>query len=186
VEKSRATKSLSNLRTVGSHILAYESQNNQRLPVLIDWDNYVNDGAWWANTVVAELGLKLRSGDLPLPDEFYCPQAKRHHPWSDFGANDSFIAHKAVATDGLSALAINQPSKKVLLCSAKDPNIPYDGSWYFNGAAFAAQGYKEPASVIGPINRNAGFCNLLFADGHVEAVNMKTLSAQSIQDMFLP
>lgn len=182
-------KATANLRQIGVLLNAYVAENNNRLPVLIRWDNM--DNTWLQRVLSESAGLPVKPAknlDRRLPDIFYDPAlGKDSHPYGDFGGNQAIMADYNPWLPGSDANARGTPlstigplSKKVLMASAKIPSgVPCKGSWYIqSGWAGAGTGEAIPDS------RHAGKALCLFADGHTEALDTEKMSASDRRKYF--
>ena len=85
IASGKTGKATGNLRQIGILINSYVSENNNCLPILIDWTNLGNnwDGAnpyrFWQNLVRIQAGLATNNSPegMCLPDIFYDPAAKK-------------------------------------------------------------------------------------------------------------
>ena len=186
-------KATGNLRQIGALIASYTADNNNRLPVLVHWDNY--DKTWWQRVLSESAGLPVKDPgkDLErrLVDCFYDPAlGKGSHPYGDFGGNQAIMADynpwdpaSAGNKTGPRLASIGTPSKKVLVASAKIPSgVPCKGSWYFQGRQWAAAGQAEAM----PDARHGGKALCLFADGHTEALDTVKMLPDERRAYFLP
>lgn len=185
-------KATANLRQIGALMASYTADNNNRLPVLIRWDNI--DKTWLQRVLSESAGLPVKPAkDLErrLADIFYDPAlGKESHPYGDFGGNNAIMADynpwlpgSNPNTRGPLLGSIGALSKKVLVASAKIPSgVPCKGSWYFQGREWAAAG----TAAAMPDARHGGKVLCLFADGHTEALAITTMSAAERQAYFLP
>jgi prepilin-type N-terminal cleavage/methylation domain-containing protein/prepilin-type processing-associated H-X9-DG protein len=185
-------KATANLRQIGVLLNAYVAENNNRLPVLIRWDNV--DGTWLQRVLSESAGLPVKPAkglERRLADTFYDPAlGKESHPYGDFGGNQAILVDYNPWAEGSDANSRGTPlgsigplSKKVLLASAKIPSgVPCKGSWYFQGSQWAAAG----SGFTGPMPdaRHGGKALCLFADGHTEALDTEKMSASDRREYF--
>ena len=197
-------KATGNLRQIGVLINSYAPENNNCLPILIDWTNLGNawDGPqpfrFWQNLIRVQSGLATGSPieSTPLPAIFYDPAVKKKpHPWGGFGGNDSIMLGVGQPAPkncpsvfghslGTPLVALGKLSQKVIVASAMDvPGSSWGGSWYFQGAEFASQG--EASSMPRPEARHGGKTLCLFADGHVEALDFRKMTSADRKKYFV-
>lgn len=187
IRSAKSVRSVSNLRQIGVMAASYASENNNRIPCYIDWGSFFGNppGLVFFQRTLAEYagyeyGKPPRSSTRPLPDYFYDPcldgNPLPQHPMGAFGVNAAILPDADAclsrfgSKQGVPMTSISDPARKVICCSVVDSN--YSGSWAFDGEAFAKKGY-DPKS--GPQPRNAGGAASLFADGHVEKLNVKNM-----------
>jgi len=129
----------------------------------------------------------------PLPDIFYDPTLKpnRQHPWGSLGVNISIVLREQYCValfghaNGISLTAISSPSTKVIVASAKDPGVKSaDGSWYLDGGGFAQTGVGGGDYFPYPDPRYGGKAGALFADGHVEKLDVKNMNQATRRKYF--
>lgn len=187
LRSSSAAKALSNVKQTGVILANYAADNNNHLPLSSgDWAN--GEISWFQPIVANYAGLKVDwSKPYFLPDIFYDPSVGkgRQHPFGSFGVNASIVLDRIACRArfghmrGISLLSIPSPSRKVIYCSAKDNG--WDSSWYLDGNGFAQKGYNEKS---GPDPRNAGRAVALFADGHVEKLDVKNMDQPTRRQLF--
>jgi prepilin-type N-terminal cleavage/methylation domain-containing protein/prepilin-type processing-associated H-X9-DG protein len=204
IAAGKTGKATGNLRQIGILINSYVPENNNCLPILIDWTSLgtgwdaPSPYRFWQNFVRVQAGLATGTpiDSAPLPSIFYDPAAKqKQHPWGTFGGNDSIMlgigqpAPKNCPSVfghslGTPLASLGKLSQKVIVASAMDvPGSSWGGSWYFQGAEFASQG--EASSMPKPEARHGGRTLCLFADGHVEALDTKNMTAADRRKYFL-
>ena len=204
IASGKTGRATGNLRQIGILINSYASENNNCLPILIDWTNLGNnwDGAnpyrFWQNLVRIQAGLATNNSPegMCLPDIFYDPAAKKkQHPWGSFGGNDSImlgIGQPAAKncqsvfghTRGTPLFSIGKLSQKVIVTSAQDvPGSSWGSSWYFMGMEWASQGVGS--QMPKPEARHVGKSLCLFADGHVEALDTKNMTTTDRKKYFV-
>lgn len=188
LRSSSAAKALSNVKQTGVILATYTADNNNHLPLSSgDWAN--GEISWFQPLLADYAGLKLDWGKpYFLPDIFYDPSVGkgRQHPFGSFGVNTSIVLDRISCrnrfghTKGISLLSIPSPSRKVVYCSARENG--WDSTWYLDGNGFAQKGFDEKS---GPDPRNGGGAAALFADGHVEKLDVKNMDRATRRQLFL-
>jgi prepilin-type N-terminal cleavage/methylation domain-containing protein/prepilin-type processing-associated H-X9-DG protein len=205
----KTAKATANLRQIGVLTASYTADNNNCLPVLIDWtnmgvspDNPTQPYRFWQNLIRVQAGISIRQvanihTDPWLPEMFYDPTVKkRSHPWGDFGVNDSIILGigqlppekdcptQFGQTRGTPLSAIGRLSQKVIVSSAMDgPGSSWGSSWYFQGDRYASEG--QASIMPKPETRHGGKALCLFADGHAEALDVIKMDSAERRKYFL-
>jgi prepilin-type N-terminal cleavage/methylation domain-containing protein/prepilin-type processing-associated H-X9-DG protein len=197
--EARSAKGISNLRQVGVLAFSYAADNNQQLPVQInDWPDYgaPPTARFFQNYLRMNANLPPVGEDLYtspwLPEIFYDPAVKkgRQHPWGCFGVNDEIIVNawrcnvRYGQPNGIPLAAISRPSRKVIVCSAKEsaPGIWWHSSWSVGTAAWVNGG-----TLVGgvPDPRHGGRTASLFADGHIDLLDTDSMTRAERADLFL-
>jgi prepilin-type N-terminal cleavage/methylation domain-containing protein/prepilin-type processing-associated H-X9-DG protein len=185
---AKSAQSLSNLKQIGTLVANYAADNNNRLPL----------SAYWPSTFVFQNILVEHFKDLQtiqynpkaklyLPGIFYDPvlKGKNEHPWGSFGVNSAVVLDNnrysggTAKGVGMPLSKIPNPSRKVMCASAIEPG--YASAWGFDGEVFASKGF-DPS--YGPDPRNAGRAAALFADGHVEKLDVKNMNQETRKLLF--
>ncbi len=181
MDSGKQAKGLSNLKQIGALALSYASENGGRLPL-----GYTEGYGSRFGLVLAEYTGWVNENGKRLPDIFYDPTVKpnREHPWGSLGVNISIVLRDQYCvalyghTNGISLINIPQPSTKVIVAGAIDPGIQkYDSSWYLDGGGFAQTGVGGGDYFAYPDPRYGGKAGCLFADGHVEKLDVKNMDA---------
>ena len=185
---ARSAEALSNLKQTGVLVANYAAENNNRLPLSAYWPSlYV-----FQNILVDSFPeLKNAPYDvkakLYLPKIFYDPvlKGKNEHPWGSFGVNSAVVLDSNRYPSGtpqgvgMPFAAISSPTKKVIVCSAIEPGRV--SSWGTDGDVFVQKGYDP---TYGPDPRHGGKAGALFADGHVERLDVKNMDAATRRQHF--
>jgi len=179
LNSGKQAKGLSNLKQIGALALSYAADNGGRLPL-----GYKENYSSWLGLALAEYSGWVYAYGKKLPDIFYDPtvKANREHPWGSLGVNISIVLREQYCValyghaNGISLMAIPKPSTKVIVASAIDPGIKNcDSSWYFDGGGFAQTGVGGGDYFAYPDPRYGGKAGCLFADGHVERLDVKNM-----------
>jgi prepilin-type N-terminal cleavage/methylation domain-containing protein/prepilin-type processing-associated H-X9-DG protein len=190
---AKASKAVSNLKQIGVMTCNYSSDNGNRLPYAINWyaAGANPPGLLFFHRLLAEhagytYAQSPRSNARPLPEIFYdpCLDGIRlpQHPMGAFGVNAAIIPDATSAGDqGPLLITITSPSKKVIVASAKY-NTSYCSSWSLDGGKFAEQGNTTLDGAPDP--RNNGRTASLFADGHVESLDVKNMDQATRKKYF--
>ena len=200
ISAGHTARATGNLRQIGALMASYTAENNNCLPLLINWrqmgsgpDNF----QFWQNLLRRQAGLGTSgpADGLWLPPVFYDPAVKTdQHLWGSFGGNDSIMLGLGVqaskdcqqvfgSSRGTPLSRIGSLGKKVLVATAKDQDgSKWKSSWYFQGQEYAAQG--DASRVPKPDARHGGKALCLFADGHTEALVTTNLTLAERRQYF--
>ena len=185
---ARSTEALSNLKQTGVLVGSYAAENNNRLPLSAYWPSmYV------FQNIMADYLPELKktpynsAAKLYLPKIFYDPvlKGKNEHPWGSFGVNSAVILdsndYKGGNAQGVGMplAMIPTPSQKVIVCSAIEGS--WASSWGFDGNTFVQKGFDP---TYGPDPRHGGKAGALFADGHVERLDVKNMDQATRKKYF--
>jgi prepilin-type N-terminal cleavage/methylation domain-containing protein/prepilin-type processing-associated H-X9-DG protein len=187
---SNSAKALSNLKQTGVLLVNYTAENNNRLPPSADWGAIMFGGGavFFQRTLNDSAGFPWNTNRpaTPLADVFYDPvlKGKRQHPWGGFAVNTSVVLNtwdcrRFGSEAGIPMAAIPNPSSKVVYCSAREGG--WDSTWIFVGDNFAQQGWQ---TNNGPDARYNGLAAGLFADGHVEKLDVKNMDQAKRRKLF--
>ena len=100
-------------------------------------------------------------------------------PWGSYGVNESILVPGSA---GIRVSSITSPSKKVIYCSASGGATTFKSSWIFNGNDFVNQGLSPGIYYPDPRNDRKAVC--LFADGHVERLDVKNMDQEARRKYF--
>ncbi len=193
---ANSAKTLSNLRQTGVYLASYASDNNDRLPLSINWGQFwKGSGVWFQGTIngyFEELWSQRYSNSLRLNKIFYDPalNGKREHPWGSFGVNVSIVLNDNDCyatfgnTNGTPLAVISNPAGKVIYCSVAHEKGMFDSEWAFSGEEFAQKGMDS--GITHPQPRNSGGVASLFVDGHVEKLDVTSMDRAARQRYFAP
>lgn len=193
---ANAAKAVSNLKQTGILVMTYASDNNNRLPLSASsWESMTQGRITWFQGDLADYGGLKIDWKKPyfLPEIFYDTSLKREreHPWGSFGVNTSIVLDETTCrfrfghTQGIPLTVISNPARKVIYSSssAGTNSARFDSSWYFSGASFVQQGLSP--GIEHPDPRNGGGAASLFADGHVEKLDVKSMDRATRQRYFV-
>lgn len=193
---ANSAKAISNLKQTGVFMMNYASDNNQRLPLSsTSWESMTQGRIAWFQGDLADHGCLKIDWTRPhfLPEIFYDPMLRREreHPWGSFGVNTSIVLDETACrfrfghTQGIPLAAIANPARKVIYCGATAGlnSSRFDSSWYFNGAGFVQQGMNP--GIEHPDPRHGGGAASLFADGHVEKLDVGSMDRTVRQRYFM-
>ncbi len=185
---ARSTEALSNLKQTGVLVGSYAAENNNRLPLSAYWPSmYV------FQNIMADYFPELKktpynsAAKLYLPKIFYDPvlKGKNEHPWGSFGVNSAVVLDSSGYSGGnawgvgIPVALIPNPSQKVICCSTIEPG--WASSWGFDGNIFVNKGFDP---TYGPDPRYGGKAGALFADGHVERLDVKNMDPTTRRKYF--
>ncbi len=183
IASGHTAKATSNLRQIGGLLTAYVADNNNRLPAAepAGWATATNS-KFWQNLLRMHAGMPVRgnpASDPWLPEMFYDPVVKkgRQHLFGCFGGNNAVMK----SPNGLPMAALAAPGQKVVVASAKDLSIKqrFDSSWYFDGRSVT-----KGSAQADPRHRGSALC--LFADGHIEDLDIGKMNAIELRKYFMP
>lgn len=190
IASGKTAEATGNIRQIGALMSSYVAENNNRLPLLLDWGS-----GWyppWQALVSRSAGLREDlSTTLFFDDCFYDPAVKEseQHPYGGFGGNDAMImdaesCRKAFKHRlGAPLTRIGPLSQKVIVASATDSGgSQFKSSWFFYGDRFASQG--AASSVPKPEPRHGGKTLCLFADGHTELLDTDNMTREERRKYF--
>lgn len=172
--KANQTKSVGNLRTIGSGVAAYLAENDNRYPYQCGL-NY--SSPYWSVAVTpylsAATGQKNAYGDtINVSPVLIDPMMirGRNHSLGDYGCNNWVFVNPSDYPSQVSASALTRASEIVIVMTAseKDRFGQTEGSWYVNASYFAWSGAYGGAGC--PAYRPTGNVLSLYADGHVQAI----------------
>jgi prepilin-type processing-associated H-X9-DG protein/prepilin-type N-terminal cleavage/methylation domain-containing protein len=174
---AKSAKAISNLKQTGIIVGSYAADNGNRLPLSMYWPSQFT-----FQKILRSYSKELqampiyKSVQTDLPEIFFDPvlKGKKEHSYGSFGVNSAvvFDNNKVGGPDGvgMAFAIIASPSQKVIYCSAIEPGVA--GTWGFNGNAFVEKGFDP---TYGPDPRHGGKAVALFADGHVEKLDVKNM-----------
>ena len=181
---AKASKAVSNLKQTGVILMNYAAENNNCLPNSWDRDGMRQGGGakFFQGDLSTFAGLKTDwSKNPPFTDIFYdpCLTQSVQHPWGSYGVNESILVPGSA---GIRISSITSPSKKVIYCSASGGATTFKSSWIFNGNDFVNQGLSPGIYYPDPRNDRKAAC--LFADGHVERLDVKNMDQEARRKYF--
>ena len=182
---AKSAEALSNLKQTGVLVANYAAENNNRLPLSAYWPSlYVFQNILTDYFPELKKAPYNSAAKLYLPKIFYDPvlKGKNEHPWGSFGVNSAVVFDSerydkkygkgSARSDGvgLPTAMIPTPSQKVIVCSAVEPGRV--SAWGLDGDVFIQKGFDL---TYGPDPRHGGKAGALFADGHVEKLDVKNM-----------
>jgi len=196
IATGKTGKATGYLRQIGTLLNSYAAENNNCLPVLLDWRQ-----SWWPPwqyRLMESAGVAANwNRPLYLADWVYDPiiRDSQQHPYGGFGANDAIMLGVGAGDNrdctvvfrqdrGTPLSAIGPLSKKVVVVSATDSQgSQFKSSWYFHGSEWVNAGstYSGPK----PDPRHGGKTLCLFADGHTEFLDTDRMSSADRRKYFL-
>ena len=188
-------RAFSNLRQIGGLLFNYAADNSNRLPFVEAAGNKETGEVygWFQGNLAVYMGVQFDPKKTYwLPEMFYDPTLRRpgEHPYGSLGVNRSLILRKSdlpAGSRGTLLSSIQNPSRKVIVSSAADPGLPnLKGSWYFDGVGFADTGVGGGGWHCYPEPRYGGKAGCLFADGHVEKLDVQGMDVATRRRHFTP
>lgn len=171
-ERSKSVKCQNNLRQIGAALISYAADNNQTLPANQAWAS--QDNAWWCWELNPYLGVAEGTTFNPA---YLCPSSPYSDRPGDHSWNMSYAYSLSEAANGLRMPAIVRPSN-FFLCGDTTQQT---------GARSAGHILQYPQNqIVTPVAfdndtngtqwgwvrfRHSQAANMLFADGHVEAIS---------------
>ncbi len=189
------SRALSNLRQIGVVLFNYAADNANRLPISYTADNPKTGDVqgWFQGDLAVYMGVRYDPKNTYwLPEIFYDPTLVRpgEHPYGSLGVNWSIVLQKSdlpLGSRGTPLVSIQNPSQKVIVSSATHPVFPHvKGSWYFDGVGFAETGVGGGGWHAYPDPRYGGKAGCLFADGHVEKLDVVAMDVAARRRYFTP
>ena len=189
LSSAKAAETVSNLKQVAVLAANYAADNNNRLPNSIDWGAYGGKPpglVFFARSLAENAGFGYaqppRTATRPLPEMFYDPclegNTRQQHPMGAFGVNESILPS---GSKGVPLAKIERPAQAVIFCSVSSKGSTHSSEWGFSGNDFAT---KRLGADPCPDARNAGRAAALFADGHVEKLDVKAMNEATRRQLF--
>ncbi len=189
-ESARASKSLSNLKSIGQAMLLHANEKKDRLPTL--------HNAWaqpfWTTQIEPYLVKAHRQTEFSVNGAqaivspiFFDPLVADgdHGTVSDYGANrEVIVPGNPDLGQGLPINKITNPSRLVLVVTASAAaggTGRRGGSWYIETNAYVG----DPTTNVRPDDRGRGHILAVFADGHVSSTPKATFEEQRRQLLLL-
>ena len=184
LSSAKSVQSVSNLKQIGVLVGNYAAENNNQLPYAAVWGRVFSGQLVYFSRSLAEgtipnfvYAKSPQSDARPLPKIFYDPvlesNSRPQHEMGAFGVNTTIIpgvwseAEKPTSLNGIS-----RASQKVIMGSMNSKTGSKSGGWSFSGEDFVNQGTDAP-DCLDP--RHGGKAACLFADGHVEKMDVKNM-----------
>lgn len=195
INTAKSAKTVSHLQQIGGLVGIYAAENNNRLPYAAVWEKIFSGQLVYFSRSLAEgtipnfvYAKSPQSDTRPLPKIFYDPVLESNprptHGMGAFGVNSTMIPGVwSEAEKPTSFNSISRPSQKVIMGSMNSTTGTNSGGWSFDGEAFVKQGMNCP-DYIDP--RHGGKAACLFADGHVEKLDVKNMDEATRRKYFTP
>jgi prepilin-type N-terminal cleavage/methylation domain-containing protein/prepilin-type processing-associated H-X9-DG protein len=195
LSSAKSVQSVSNLKQIGGLVGNYAAENNNQLPYAAVWGRIFSGQLVYFSRSLAEgtipnfvYAKSPQSDARPLPKIFYDPilesNPRPQHSMGAFGVNSSIIPGVwSEAEKPTSLNSISRPSQKVIMGSMNSTTGNNSGGWSFDGEVFTKQGMGSP-DYLDP--RHGGKAACLFADGHVEKLDVKGMDQATRQLYFTP
>jgi len=195
INTAKSAKAVSHLQQIGGLVGNYAAENNNQLPYAAVWGRIFSGQLVYFSRSLAEgtiPGFRYekppQTKKRPLPTIFYDPilesNTRPQHSMGAFGVNSSIIP--GVWSDAERPTSLNnisRPSQKVIMGSMNSTTGNNSGGWSFDGEVFTKQGMGSP-DYLDP--RHGGKAACLFADGHVEKLDVKGMDQATRQLYFAP
>jgi prepilin-type processing-associated H-X9-DG protein/prepilin-type N-terminal cleavage/methylation domain-containing protein len=195
INTAKSAKAVSHLQQIGGLVGNYAAENNNQLPYAAVWGRIFSGPLVYFSRSLAEGTIPgfvyekpPQTKKRPLPTIFYDPilesNTRPQHSMGAFGVNSSIIP--GVWSDAERPTSLNnisRPSQKVIMGSMNSTTGNNSGGWSFDGEVFTKQGMGSP-DYLDP--RHGGKAACLFADGHVEKLDVKGMDQATRQLYFTP
>jgi len=195
INTAKSAKAVSHLQQIGGLVGNYAAENNNQLPYAAVWGRIFSGQLVYFSRSLAEGTIPgfvyekpPQTKKRPLPTIFYDPilesNPRPQHSMGAFGVNSSIIP--GVWSDAERPTFLNnisRPSQKVIMGSMNSTTGNNSGGWSFDGEVFTKQGMGSP-DYLDP--RHGGKAACLFADGHVEKLDVKRMDQATRQLYFTP
>jgi prepilin-type processing-associated H-X9-DG protein/prepilin-type N-terminal cleavage/methylation domain-containing protein len=195
INTAKSAKAVSHLQQIGGLVGNYAAENNNQLPYAAVWGKIFSGQLVYFSRSLAEGTIPgfvyekpPQTKKRPLPTIFYDPilesNTRPQHSMGAFGVNSSIIP--GVWSDAERPTSLNnisRPSQKVIMGSMNSTTGNNSGGWSFDGEVFTKQGMGSP-DYLDP--RHGGKAACLFADGHVEKLDVKGMDQATRQLYFTP
>ena len=184
INTAKSAKAVSHLQQIGGLVGIYAAENNNQLPYAAVWERIFSGQLVYFSRSLAEgtipnfvYAKSPQSDTRPLPKIFYDPVLESNprptHGMGAFGVNSTMIPGVwSEAEKPTSFNSISRPSQKVIMGSMNSKTGSMSGGWCFSGEDFVNQGI-DAADYLDP--RHGGKAACLFADGHVEKMDVKNM-----------
>ena len=195
LSSAKSVQSVSHLKQIGGLVGIYAAENNNQLPYAAVWEKIFGGSLVYFSRSLSQAtipGFKYakspQSDARPLPKIFYDPVLESNprpaHAMGAFGVNTTIIPGVWSEAERPTSLnSISRPSQKVIMGSMNSTTGTSSGGWSFDGELFVKQGMNCP-DYIDP--RHGGKAACLFADGHVEKLDVKNMDEATRRKYFTP
>jgi prepilin-type N-terminal cleavage/methylation domain-containing protein/prepilin-type processing-associated H-X9-DG protein len=193
LSSAKSVQSVSNLKQIGVLVGNYAAENNNQLPYAAVWGKIFGGALVYFSRSLSEAtipGFKYakspQSALRPLPKIFYDPVLESNslppHEMGAFGVNASIVRDVWSEDEKPTSLnGISRTSQKVIMGSMNSKAATKSGGWRFLGEEFVQMG-MDSTDCLDP--RNAGKAACLFADGHVERLDVKNMDQETRKKHF--
>ena len=191
MQKGKQTQALNQLRTLGTAIDLYRTENKNFYP--FSRKNGAVGDEYWSEVIKHHLSgwqsvrITTYAGtpNVRATPDLLCPllDSDRHNHLGDFGVNGALMVREntsyALNSQGpsrISGSVVARPAQTVLIMTAEatDRTPPY-GNWY----VATHQYVTNPNAAQRPADRGTGFVFSRFVDGHVEAVPLADMQTKA-------
>lgn len=195
LSSAKSAQAISNLKQIGVMVANYAAENSNQLPYAAVWGKiFANQLVYFSRTLSEGTipgfvyAKPPQTDKRPLPTIFYDPilesNPRPQHSMGAFGVNSSIIPGVWSEAERPTSLnSISRPSQKVIMGSMNSATGNNSGGWSFDGEVFAKQGMGSP-DYLDP--RHGGKAACLFADGHVEKMDVKNMDEATRRRHFIP
>ena len=170
--RAKSAKCLNHLRQIGAGFLLYAGENNQSLPLFINY----NTNSWWSDEINPYLGVENGWGTFNAL--YLCPAARWQDQPGAFTWNMSYCYGFCLTASGLKLPSISKPGKFFLVGDAVQVASWHSAASYLrypenkNATPESYDTDMATDNEWGWIRyRHDKRANFVFADGHVEAVD---------------
>lgn len=191
LQKGRQTQALNQLRTLGSSIDLYRTENKNQYP----FSATAGGGApYWSTEIGPYLPARLavditdyRGIKVKATPDLLCPliDSDRHNHLGDFGVNGALLVRSSTSfirdregPQRITGAAVANPSQTILVMTAEATDrTPSYGNWY----VASHQYITNLNATQRPSDRGTGVVLCRFVDGHTEAVPLTAIQENPVR-----